>query len=177
MRQHDIENLYRTHRDDLYDYLVMHIKDHGLAEDLLQDLFLKISKEPDKISGVRNKNAYLFIMTRNMIIDYWRKASVSRRIEKEFWDNIEREKLVFHYPCLQDDKEAIFREITALLTEQERTIFVMNGDDGYSYKEIADKMNLSKSTIKNHMISALRKIRIHLAENKGYWIFVLLVLL
>src|SRR5690606_40483084 len=104
MRQHDIENLYRTHRDDLYDYLVMHIKDHGLAEDLLQDLFLKISKEPDKISGVRNKNAYLFIMTRNMIIDYWRKASVSRD-RKSTRLNSSHVKISYAVFCLKKKKK------------------------------------------------------------------------
>ncbi len=176
MEQKDIEKLYLDHRDDLYDYLVMHIKDHSMAEDILQDIFFKISKENIGSSDIKNMDSYLFITARNTIIDYWRKASVSKRVEKQYWENIEREKLVYHYPCIQDDREIILKEIIPLLTDQQKTIFLLNRDGGYSYNEIADKMNLSRSTVKNHMVSALKKIRIHMANNKLYCFFTFLVL-
>ncbi|WP_236977305.1 RNA polymerase sigma factor [Membranihabitans maritimus] len=175
MKRKALEEIFLAHRDDLYDYLMLHIKDHDLAQDLTQDVFLKLSKRSKDQEVIDQPSSYLFILARNMVIDYWRKAAVNERVQKEFWSNVEKEKYVYQYPSLQYDKKVIFNEITQLLTEQQKTIFILNRNEGFSYNEIADKLNLSRSTVKNHMVSALKKIRSHIIKNKLYPVFLLIL--
>src|SRR5690606_40766452 len=121
------------------------------AQDLLQDIFLKLSETENPEKSIDNPASYLFVIARNMVIDYWRKAAVSERIQKEFWKNMQEDRHVLDYPALQYDKKILFNEIIPLLTDQQKTIFLLNRDEGFTYNEIAEQLNLSKSTVKNHM--------------------------
>ena len=175
MKKKTLEEIFIEHREEIFDYLKVHIKDHTLAQDLTQDIFLKISGTHTSQNHIINPRAYLFILARNLVFDYWRKAAVDERVQKEFWTNIETEKLTYQYPSVEYDQKVIFKEITQLLTDQQKTIFFLNRNEGFSYSEIADKLNLSRSTVKNHMVSALKKIRKHLADNKLYPVIAVLI--
>lgn len=175
MKKKTLEEVFIEHREEILEYLKVHIKDHTLAQDLTQDIFLKISGTHTSQKHIQNPAAYLFILARNLVFDYWRKAAVDERVQKEFWANVEKDKLTYQYPSIQYDEKVIFKEITQLLTDQQKTIFLLNRNEGYSYNEIADMLNLSRSTVKNHMVSALKKIRKHLADNKLYPVIAMLI--
>jgi len=89
---------------------------------------------------------------------------------------MQEDRHVLDYPALQYDKKILFNEIIPLLTDQQKTIFLLNRDEGFTYNEIAEQLNLSKSTVKNHMVAALKKIRSHLVKNKLYLVFILVFL-
>lgn len=151
------------------------MKSHELAQDLLQDLFIKIFEHSTKWDEIRNPSGYLFTIARNLIIDYWRKAASSKKIEEEFWANITAERKVYEYPLIKHDEQILYQEINQVLTEQQKLIFALNRKEGFSYAEIAQKLDLSKSTVKNHMISALKKIKGHIIYKKLYPVVLLLM--
>lgn len=93
MKKKTLEEIFIEHREEIFDYLKVHIKDHTLAQDLTQDIFLKISGTHTSQNHIINPRAYLFILARNLVFDYWRKAAVDERVQKEFWANIETEKI------------------------------------------------------------------------------------
>ncbi|GAA5221326.1 RNA polymerase sigma factor [Membranihabitans marinus] len=168
MKQNKLEILFIQHRKELYDYLRSNLKCSALAEDVLQDIFIKILASNTDIDKLDQPASYLFIIARNMVIDYWRKAAVDKRVQEEFWNNMEKERTIQEFPFLQHDKKILLNEINQILTDQQKIIFSLNRKDGYTYNEIAEQLHLSKSTVKNHMVSALKKIRAHILENKLY---------
>lgn len=168
MQVDTLEKLFIEHREALFDYLKVNVKSHDLAEDLLQDIYLKIYGSNKAVLDIDQPASYLFIIARNMVIDYWRKAAVNKRVQEEFWHNMETERSIQEFPFLQHDKNILLNEINQILTDQQKLIFSLNRNDGFSYNEIAEHLHLSRSTVKNHMVSALKKIRAHILENKLY---------
>ncbi|GAA5221319.1 RNA polymerase sigma factor [Membranihabitans marinus] len=163
-----LEKLFIEHRDAMLVYLKVHVKSHDLAEDLLQDIYLKIYVSNKTALDIDQPASYLFSIARNMVIDYWRKVAVDKRVQEEFWNNMEKERTIQEFPFLQHDKNILLNEINQILTDQQKIIFSLNRNDGFSYNEIAEQLHLSRSTVKNHMVSALKKIRTHMLENKLY---------
>ncbi|MDH5179457.1 MAG: sigma-70 family RNA polymerase sigma factor, partial [Gammaproteobacteria bacterium] len=67
-----LEQLYRTHKDHLYNYIYRLCRDHARAEDVVQHTFMRIITDSglDKVSNMRS---YLFTIARNHLYDGWKK--------------------------------------------------------------------------------------------------------
>ena len=73
-------------------------------------------------------------------------------------------------------QEVIFGQLEGQLTDQQRTIFFLNRREGLSYSEISEQLNISRSTVKNHMILALKTIREYMDKNYDKLIGILVLL-
>ena len=136
------------------------VNDQMLAEDIVQNVFLKLYENLDLINNKDNISYWLFITARNEIYGYFRskKSRVDQfnvydaeEIEIEITDKLEE---IFE---LREMKEIILKELNNIPVEQ-REPFIMKEFSGLSYKEIASIMNIDKNTVKSRLYKTRQKL-------------------
>lgn len=137
-------------------YAMRIVGDADTAEDLVQDAFMKILLQMDEGKEFTAFKSYMYRCVRNECISYLRgkKETVGLdsvpEIDEETVDT-----------SLRDAK--IWRAIDAL-PEKCREVFLMSKRDGLSNEEIADELNISIKTVKNHMTKAFARLREALSD-------------
>ncbi len=150
-----VETIYAQHHGWLRNLLLRRLGNDSDAADLAHDAFLRLLLKPRKFDSSEGTRAYLSHVARGLCVDLWRRRS----IEQAWLDAqaADPEALVpsaeEHYRVL----DALCR-IDAMLAQLEEPIaqtFVLSLLEGYSYREIATKLNCSERTIKRYMAKAM----------------------
>lgn len=122
-------------------------------------------EKKDAFSQIENIEAYLFRATKNKAIDFLRALANDDKLRSHYFSNYSLEDNTV-------EKEINHRELIKLLgtaiqqlPPQRSLIYQLSQVDGYSRKEIAEKMNISESTVKNQLTSAISSVRNFLTKN------------
>jgi RNA polymerase sigma-70 factor (family 1) len=156
--------LFNMYRGSIYTVACKFLKSPVLAEEIVQDVFLKIWFKRSEMGGIKDFNAYLFIMARNFIFDRIKKIAYETAAKVQLKDEPfcinDTEHLVRQHQCQQLLQQAI-----ELLPPQQKKIYLLAKDNGMSHEKIASEMKLSKLTVKTHMSKALQNIRKYLSTH------------
>lgn len=176
MKQQYLERFIKEYRNELYRFMLSNVKNPEVAEDMTHDVLLKLTRQYQKSAEIHNLKSYLFTTAKNHIINYWKSAAVSQVLKEQYWNDIKGNPEHQSEPCIDMDREVIFGQLEGQLTDQQRTIFFLNRREGLSYSEISEQLNISRSTVKNHMILALKTIREYMDKNYDKLIGILVLL-
>lgn len=143
------------------------LKDEVQAQDIIQDVFIDFWEIRHKIEEINNIEAYLFRMTRNKIMDALRKISSDEKLKDQLWKSMNGE--------INDNAEKIeVRELQEILAKaidelppKRKKIYLLKNEEGKSYQDIAEKMNISQHTVKNQLSSAVGAIRVYISKRFG----------
>jgi RNA polymerase sigma-70 factor, Bacteroides expansion family 1 len=127
-----------------------------IAEDIVQDVFLRFWEDNKLLSVETNPKAYLFRSVRNASIDYIRKNNYRVFTDIEEANLISEEEISEEELSLQ--YERLYRMINQL-SPQERTVLNAIVVENKRYKEVAEEMNISVNTVKTYFSRALRTLR------------------
>jgi len=127
-----------------------------IAEDIVQDVFLRFWEENKLLSAETNPKAYLFRSVRNASIDYIRKNNYRVFIDIEETNLISDEEISEEE--LSSQYERLYR-IISQLSPQERAVLNAIVVENKRYKEVAEEMNISVNTVKTYFARALRTLR------------------
>lgn len=149
------KQLYETYKEKVYNYFVKKINSQDDAEDLLQNTFLRLWKYRKSISGEYLIDQHLFHIARTVFIDYTRSQNKVQRI-KIAAVNISQSGMAAQETCLE--RKSIER-ILKNMPELRRQAFILHKIEGYSYKEVADRLSVNVKSIDNNIARALKQIR------------------
>jgi RNA polymerase sigma-70 factor (family 1) len=149
----------------IYATALAYIKIVEGAEDATQEVFYKVWKNRAKLSEVTSFKDYLFVITRNEVLSSLRKKGPSYPLG-EYLDSTLKEKNLCPGDTLslRQLQQALQRAVT-MLPPQQKQAYLLSREEGLQHNEIAEKMNLSRSTVKNHIIAALNFIRQYVQDN------------
>lgn len=158
--------LFRNHRDKLFAYIFKITKSRETAEEIVMDVFMKIWESGEVLTEIRNFPAFLFHIAKNKSLDFLRMAAKDRVLVELLWDQI-------NTPAAdQPDDQLLLNELksninkaVAQLSPQRKSVFRLSREQHMTYDQIASHLQLSKSTVKNHMLDSLHFIRHHLNTN------------
>lgn len=146
-----------------------------MAEEMVQDIFLKIWMNREALTEVNNFQAYLFVVSKNQTLNVLRKLAKERRDKKEWEkDNItlyqatELENSVDYY-CLID--QAIEQ-----LPPQQKKVYRLSRYKRLKYQEIAQQLNISRETVKKYIQLATTSIGTYIRSNIETFLILLLFL-
>lgn len=154
--------LFEQYWDNIYGVAFAFTKSPLVAEEITQDVFLKIWLKREQLPLLKKFSDYLFIIARNHIISLLRKKTS----EQPF-----TEHLLNYFQEIGNNPEDqfLFRETESLvhkaieqLPPQQHLVYCMSREQGLNQEEIASRLNISVHTVKSHMNKALQFIRHYL---------------
>lgn len=155
--------LYDRYRKRIYGLGLFITKSESLAQELLQDVFLKVWEKREQLRDVVYFNAWLRTVARNTAINYLRAQSV----EKLGLSHLPPEKAIVS----DTENEIADREYTRmletavnLLPPQQRKVFILHRREGLPHEEVASHLHISVYTSKKYMKLALRSIRLFIGH-------------
>ncbi len=165
--------IFDHYRGNVYTTSLKFLKSPVLAEETVQDVFLKIWLKRQMMSGIQNFESYLFVITRNLIFDRIKKIAHDARLEKE---------LAKSNPIINDTDhrvqsnhyQQILNKALDLLPPQQKQVYILSKVEGLSRDEIARQMQISPLTVKKHLSLALESIRKHLKQYPDLFMSLLL---
>ena len=150
----------------LYNYTLKLISDKNVSEELVMDVMLAVWQKKDMLNGNLSLSAYLYRSVKNRLIDHLRKQHRAGAVPTVSLDQATVEppsSFVTDSRLLHKELEGLYRTSLNRLPPQKKRIFTMSREEGNSYKEIANRLQLSKNTVENHMVAALRLLKDHMS--------------
>lgn len=150
--------LFYNYKNKLYSFLLHFTGSSSIAEDVLQEIFLKVWKNRQMFSEIENFSAYLYKMAQNDAINGLKRQSRSHFILAK----IDGSKSI-----TQSNEDILAaKEVTELMQQavnrlpaQQRRVYELSRNAGLTYDQIAEQLHISASTVRNHMVQALKTIR------------------
>jgi len=158
--------IYDMYANKLYGFALVHTKSKDMANDIVQDTFLKLWTMRESISIDGSLQSLLFTMSYNKMIDTFRaqinKVEFEDYIEFcEYNDSGENpiEKKLFY-----DDFMKALKMCKNILPNRQLEIFEMSRENGKTIEEISVGLKISEQTVKNQLTSALKTLRTELSK-------------
>ena len=156
--KHTVEETYSQERGRLLGFIRNRIPDEDEAEDLLQDVFVRLILNSTGIQTIENITAWIYSVTRNRIIDFFRKKKPESLEDQQIPNNMSDQTidLVDILPALGDSPEdkiladMIWDEIQDALgemPEEQREVFVLHEFENNSMKEISELTGVNQNTL------------------------------
>lgn len=136
-------------------FALSYTKSKDLAEEAVQNMFVKIWCQRNHLEITTSVISYLFTAVKNQALNEIKKLMVRKNYEAEY-----AEKPIENISSL--DEKSFKKEVDSAvdqLPEKCREIFILSRSDGLTYEEIAEYLNISKKTVDNQMGIAFKKLR------------------
>lgn len=156
------EQLFRQYKNKLYSFIFHLSGSATIAEDVLQDVFLKIWRDRTQLTGIDNFNAYLYRMAQNTAINVLRRQSREALLLNEV-QRLAPEGVQGHELLAAKEVQAALQQAINNLPPQQRKVYQLGQEQGLTYEQIAGALGISSSTVRNHMVQALKAIREYIA--------------
>lgn len=140
------------------------LKIPALAEEVVQDTFMNVWVNRQKFNAIDNPEGYLFTIAYNNIYSQLKKMARDNRMLDGLIEAVQDIQYTTEDQVLARESESRINQAVEELPQQRRIIFKLSRQQGLSHDEIAKQLNISRSTVKNQLVEALRFIRRHLGN-------------
>ena len=165
--------LFEHYWDNIYGVAFAFTKSPVIAEEMVQDVFVKIWLHRDRLPQIKKFNDYLFIIARNHILTLLRKKVNEQPFSEHLLEYFQERGNNPEDQFMCRETERLVQKAIELLPAQQHTIYCLSREQGLNQEEIAARLNISIHTVKSHMNKALQFIRNYLhmhAEVEGFTI-------
>ena len=153
-----IEEIYRVHYRELCLFAISFVRELETAEDVVQDLFVKLISQKKDLSGIKNLRAYLFNSTRNACLNYLNDHQRSQQKEALFLKRMSQTDSIEEVMMKAKREIEIYKAIDSLPEQCKRTFILCNVNE-LKYNEAAEELNVSVNSVKTQMKKAYRILR------------------
>lgn len=168
--------LYQHYHPALYVYVIRFIKVPQLAEDALQEVFIKIWEIRERINPELSFSAYLYRISRNHVFKQLKKIAADEDLRM-------RAMLALANTVEDTDTRVRWQQYEALLKmsidqlpTQRKKVFELCRQQGKTYDEVAAELGISRNTVKEHMVMAVKSIKEYFTRHGDITLVMLLSL-
>ncbi|MGN6416484.1 MAG: RNA polymerase sigma factor [Pseudobacter sp.] len=162
-QQDAFAELHGRYWNEVYSLALAFLKNPHQAEDLVQEVFLKLWVKRDQLPSIKDFTPYFMVMVRNEIIDAVRRMARQQKKHAQYISNL-IEYPQQPLPLSDADTAARIRKALAELTERQLLIFSLSRDEGLSHEAIAERLGISKKTVSNTITQVLNHLRTSLSS-------------
>ncbi|WP_422000655.1 RNA polymerase sigma factor [Reyranella sp.] len=161
MAAQDIRTLFLAHRQELQVYLTHKLRNRETAAELTQEVFLRFAEQGDAVlAAIAHPRSYLYRTAHNLAVDHIRRE---RRGRVDPMSDEDMAGIADDQPSperVAGDRSDMAATRAALLELPERTrqVFVMTRIDGLTYAVVADRLQISSSSVQKHLAQAVRHV-------------------
>ncbi|MCO7224643.1 RNA polymerase sigma factor [Pleionea sp. CnH1-48] len=166
------DQLYRRHKGGLYRYFLRQCHSNDIAEELYQDVWLKLVNAREHYEVNAKFTTYLYRIAHNRLVDYYRHLSSAQHKQKADGDHqelIDQAEAPIANVAMsgKDDIGKQIKNAVAALPFEQREVFLMQQEGHLSLADIAQITESSRETVKSRLRYAMQKLRTQLGELKA----------
>ena len=165
------EEAFKSNFKALHAYAYTIIQDEGMAEEMVQNVFLKLWENRDRMAIHTSLKAYLYRSVYHESLNYLKHKKVQRKYMEEAM--VEHKHNQAEVDEAANELHRHLKEALRQLPEKCRTVFQLSRFEELKYQEIADKLGISLKTVEAHMGKALKLLRLKLSDFLPFLIGVL----
>ena len=152
------ERIYKSYSPRLYGSIFRVVKSVPVTEELLQDVFQRVWEHRKTIDISLSFKSYLFTIARNLVYDYFNKASRQKLMER-YLQAKEMSNDSFRNQLEEKESEQLLEKAIHQLPPQRRLVYTLCKIEGKSYEDVSGALGISVSTISDHMVKATKSIK------------------
>jgi RNA polymerase sigma-70 factor (family 1) len=171
--EHAFSELFNTHHQLLGTHIYRITDSVELAEEVVQDVFLKIWMSRETLTAVQNFNAYLFVISKNHALNCLRKVAKERIHQKTLEENA-LSLAPEDNPDLESYYSLLDKAIDHLPPQQQK-VYLLSRHNRLKHDEIASQMGLSRETVKKYLQGATHSITSFVQSNMDISAMIVLV--
>ena len=169
------EQIFREYYQGLVGYAIKMLKEKEGAEEIVQEVFVKIWEKRETVEIKTSLKSYLFRSVHNHCLNQIKHIEIRENYKQDNKERIEREQEDFTEKFNQFELQRQIEQAINELPEQRQKIFRLSRFEGLKYREIAEQLDVSVKTVEAQMGKALKSMREALKEYLPIWIVWLVV--
>jgi RNA polymerase sigma-70 factor (ECF subfamily) len=142
-----LENAYKQHKDNIFQYTLYLTGDNQLSEDIVHETFLKYANQKELRKDIRSIKDWLFICARNLAYNHLKKKPLNYK-PIEFEQTVTIEQKIF------------IQEILGKLEPDERELILLREQQGYTTKEISTMLNVTDEAVRVRLFRIRKKMQV-----------------
>jgi RNA polymerase sigma-70 factor (family 1) len=159
--------VFDSYKNRVYNLALTYLKSPVLAEEIVQDTFLKLWFQRQNLVGINSLEAWLLTVSKNLTINYLKKIAHEWGVKKDLIPGHEQIENSTDFKVRDAEFALLFQKALDILPTQQRTIYQLAREEGLTYELIGKKLSISPLTVKTHMARALASIRLFLKKHGG----------
>lgn len=169
------ESIYKAYFRKLYTLSFRYLRDEAIAEELTNDIFMMLWENAGKLAINQSLGAYLSRSVINLSLTHLKKNQRLKDHNQNYLKDLNPvdDSDQTDHASLYESKLLMIESILEELPPQCRKIVLMSKYDKMKQQEIADQLGISIKTVKNHLTIAYDKIRVALAKQEAYVLFLI----
>jgi len=151
--------LFRQYSARLYYFAYGYLKSPEEAEEIVQDTFIRIWEKRESIDTAYSFDGFIFTVAHNMILNRIRKIRNENTCKAIFAREAVSLQNATEQAVLTAELQRVQEEALVELPPKRKIIYQMIREDGMTYKQVAEKLNISVKTVETQMTEALKHFR------------------
>jgi len=157
--------LYYIYSPRIHHKLLQMVRQPSIAEELLQDVFVRVWERRAKIDLEKSFRSFLYTIAVNLVSDLFRRAALDRKMMQ----SMVAETTEFYNPFdemnEQEQTRIFLQQALDTLPPQRRRIYTLVKIEGKSYQQVGQELGISVSTISDHVVKATKALKTYFAEH------------
>lgn len=157
--QHAFRILFKHYYTTLFQFAVSIVKVREVAEEIVEDVFIKVWNKRKNLTKIANLRLYLYVSVKNHCLNHVTRRGITTEIDPDQLDVVcaelvpNPEDLLLASELLQRVNKSIHE-----LPPKCRIVYKLVKENGLTYKEVGEILNISPRTVENHIAAAIKKL-------------------
>ncbi|HEY0652178.1 MAG TPA: RNA polymerase sigma-70 factor [Chryseosolibacter sp.] len=169
-------SIFDSYSSKVYRFAMKVTHSSTLAEEVVQDVFIKIWSNRSQLSLVEYFPSYLYTIARNHTFNLLKRIAIEANANAKLVRQLPLHHSDTEQQVICSDYQGLLNQIVDTLPPQQKKVYGLCHHDGLKYEEAAERLNLSRLTVKTHMQNALRTIKSHFGHIIQYCLAIILPL-
>lgn len=180
--QDAFKQAFDRYQEKLVFYTTAIVKSKGVAKDIVQETFIKLWTNRQKLDPNQSLSGFLHTITRNMALNHLKRAGYDQELKERIWEKIQevQKRVETEEVLFGQESSKLIQEAIRQLPPRRKQIFKLSREKGLTHQEIANQLDISPNTVKNQIVSAMKEIRAYLQRHTDIaltWVIALLGLI
>jgi len=163
--KNSFRDLFSKYHQSLFNFVLYRLKDEVIADDIVQETFLRVWKHRNSIKPNQSFFSYIAKISNNLCMDYFRHENVKLRHQEHIpqltQSGADNPAIQYESKILEDKIQSI---VNNSLPEKCREIFILSRVNGLANQDIAELLEVSRRTVENQLYRALKVLRSKLKD-------------
>ena len=163
--KNSFRDLFSKYHQSLFNFVLYRLKDEVIADDIVQETFLRVWKHRNSIKPNQSFFSYIAKISNNLCMDYFRHEKVKLRHQEHIpqltQSGVDNPAIQYESKILEDKIHSI---VNNSLPEKCREIFILSRVNGLANQDIAELLEVSRRTVENQLYRALKVLRSKLKD-------------